>query len=165
LSDTWARRSARSLAALSERVGDGPTDPPDVPPARVLVADDNAVNQKVAVHILESLGLRTDVAANGREALEMLRLMDYDVVLMDCKMPVMGGPEAVAEMRRREGSGRHTPVISMTAGEPEDCPHLCLECGMDDVLQKPIRAQSITEALQRWIPLADGQIVRHHQQS
>jgi CheY-like chemotaxis protein len=119
----------------------------------VLVADDHEVNQKVAVRMLASLGIRADVAGNGREALERLRLISYDLVLMDCRMPVMGGPEAVAEFRKREGKGRRTPVISMSAGESSDCPRQCLDCGMDDVLYKPLRVASLKQTLHTWIPI------------
>jgi CheY-like chemotaxis protein len=148
LTGTWAKRSTGSLAALAEKAADGRENLPGPPQARVLVADDNVVNQRVVVRMLENLGLRADVAANGREVLEMLRLMDYDLVLIDCRMPVMGGREAVAEIRRLEGAGRHTPVISMSGGESGDCSRSCLECGMDDRLNKPVRLESLLGALQ-----------------
>ena len=70
----------------------------------------------------------------------------------------MGGQEAVAEIRRLEGAARQTPIVSMTAGDPDDCPHRCLECGMDDRLDNPMRLESLMGALLRWIPLADQQI-------
>ena len=82
----------------------------------VLVVEDNAINQLVAVGILRRLGYRADVAANGCEALAALDRTDYDAILMDCQMPEMDGFTATAEIRRREGPGRHTPVIAMTAG-------------------------------------------------
>ena len=84
-------------------------------PIRVLVAEDNVVNQKVAVRMLERLGLRADVAANGREAVRMFELLPYDLVFMDCQMPEMDGYEAAQEIRRREGPGRHVAIIAMTA--------------------------------------------------
>ncbi|HTS65427.1 MAG TPA: response regulator [Candidatus Acidoferrales bacterium] len=148
LSGEWAQRSARSLVALDEMVrGDGRR--PEPSPRRVLVADDNAVNQRVAVRMIESLGMRADVAANGREALDMLRMMRYDVVLMDCQMPVMSGPEAADGIRRGSYASR-IPIVCMTAGPQADCGQQCLKCGMDDVLTKPIRMQALTELLRRW---------------
>src|SRR5262249_51325949 len=83
--------------------------------ARVLVADDNTTNQRVARLMLENLGCRVDVAANGKEAVEMLALLPYDVAFMDCEMPEMDGYEATAEIRRRHHAGRQVPIIAMTA--------------------------------------------------
>src|SRR5208283_4131467 len=84
---------------------------------RVLVAEDNVVNQRVAVRMLEKLGVRADVAANGREAVEMFELLPYDAVFMDCQMPEMNGYEAATEIRRREGGQRHIAIIAMTEEE------------------------------------------------
>jgi CheY-like chemotaxis protein len=125
---------------------------PDHSAGRVLVADDNAVNRKVAVRMLESLGLKADVSANGREAVEMLLLLPYDLVLMDCQMPFMNGPEAAIEIRQREPPDRHTPIIAMTAETGAECLDDCLASGMDDILLKPIRMETLRATLHRWLP-------------
>jgi signal transduction histidine kinase/DNA-binding response OmpR family regulator len=122
-------------------------------PIRVLVAEDNVVNQKVAVRMLERLGLRADVAANGRETVRMFELLPYDLVFMDCQMPEMDGYEATQEIRRREGPGRHVAIIAMTADAMAGCREQCLEAGMDDYVSKPVAMEALFEALQRWAPL------------
>jgi len=149
LSSAWSKRSLAALAAQLEPRDGGA---PDHPPARVLVADHNAANRRVAVRMLESLGLKADVSADGREAVEMLLMLPYDVVLMDCQMPFMSGPEAAIEIRRREPPDRHTPIIAMTAETGADCLDDCLACGMDDILLKPVRMETLRAALRRWLP-------------
>jgi signal transduction histidine kinase/CheY-like chemotaxis protein len=120
--------------------------------ARVLIVEDNAVNQMVAARLLEKLGCRVDVAANGREAVEMVGLLPYDAIFMDCQMPEMDGFEATQEIRRREGSSAHRPIIAMTANAMRGDRERCLEVGMDDYVSKPIRQADLTEALERHLP-------------
>jgi len=119
---------------------------------RVLVADDNMANQMVAQAILQRLGHRADVAANGREAVEVLRAAPYDLVLMDCQMPEMDGYEATRQIRSAESGVLDTkvPIIALTANVTGGNRERCLEAGMDDFLSKPIQPQQLAEIIQRW---------------
>ena len=125
----------------------------------ILVVEDNPINQKVAVKMIEKLGYRVNVAANGREAVESLVRIPYALVFMDCQMPEMDGLEATtvirtqeASLRREGGEPPHTPIIAMTANAMAEDRERCLAAGMDDFLSKPVTAKSLKEALNRWLP-------------
>jgi len=117
---------------------------------RILLAEDNAVNQKLAVRQLEKMGHQVVLASNGAEACEALRTSIYDLVLMDLQMPVMGGLEATIKIREREKySGEHVPILAMTAHAAAQDEKRCLEAGMDGYLTKPIRGEVLRKEIDR----------------
>jgi signal transduction histidine kinase/ligand-binding sensor domain-containing protein/CheY-like chemotaxis protein/HPt (histidine-containing phosphotransfer) domain-containing protein len=118
---------------------------------RVLVVEDQPLNREVAIGILASLGLQAQTANDGRQALEMLQKQHFDVVLMDCEMPVMDGFSATAALRRREPEGTHVPVIALTADATAAGREACLAAGMDDYLAKPFRREALHGMLARWL--------------
>ena len=119
--------------------------------ARILVAEDNAVNQRVAVGLLERLGYRADVVGTGAEALEAVGRQPYDLVLMDGQMPVMDGYEAAARIRRSEPHGVRMPIIAMTADVTTADRERCLAAGMDDHVAKPVDRDHLEAVLRRWL--------------
>jgi PAS domain S-box-containing protein len=122
---------------------------------RILVAEDNPVNQKVARHMLERLGHTADIVASGREALLALESVHgaaYDLILMDCQMPEMDGFATTREIRRREGDRRHIPIIAMTAYAMQGDRERCLAAGMDDYVAKPVKPDTLDAILRTWSP-------------
>ncbi len=121
---------------------------------RVLLAEDNESNQIVAKTHLERFGLQVIVVANGQQALDLLAVEHFDVVLMDCQMPVLDGFEACAALRKREALlGTHIPVVALTANAMQDDKTRCLAAGMDDYLAKPYTGEAMLTVLERWLPL------------
>jgi CheY-like chemotaxis protein len=118
---------------------------------RILVVEDNPVNQKVAQAMLRRMGFRTDVVADGQEAVNVLQIIPYDLVLMDCQMPEMDGFEATAQIRRMEGGARHTPIIAMTAYALPQDRERCLKSGMDGYVSKPISECELRKMLDKFL--------------
>jgi two-component system sensor histidine kinase/response regulator len=132
--------TARAMIAAGERRNTG----------RVLLVEDNPVNQRIAVHALQSLGLVVDAAANGQDALDALSKTRFDLIFMDCQMPGMDGYEATRHLRNLE-VGRRTPVIALTAHAMQGDRERCLEAGMDDYLTKPFNLPSLRQIVERWM--------------
>jgi two-component system, sensor histidine kinase and response regulator len=116
---------------------------------RILVAEDNLVNQKVALGNLQKLGFKADVVPNGLQVIDALQRKRYDIILMDCQMPDLDGYEATKEIRRRERKGIRTWIIAMTANVMVDDREKCLIAGMDDYLSKPLRGTDLRAAIER----------------
>jgi CheY-like chemotaxis protein len=123
---------------------------------RILLAEDNAMNQKVALRLLEQLGYRADVATNGREAIEALERQPYDVVLMDVQMPELDGLDATRQIRERWPDEGRPHIVAMTANALPEDREACFAAGMDDYVAKPIRAEELVAALKRVRPLGNG---------
>ena len=125
-------------------------------PLRILLAEDNVVNQKLAVRLLAQMGYRADLAANGLEAIDAVERQTYDVVLMDVQMPEMDGFEASREINRRWPDVRRPRLVAMTANAMEGDRELCTAAGMDDYVAKPIRVEELVAALERCRRRADA---------
>ena len=143
----------RVRGQISAPAADDETPPPRAIDLglRVLLAEDNLINQRVATLMLEGMGCSVVVADNGARAVEMFANRQFDVVLMDCQMPHMGGIEATCEIRKAEASARQTatPIIALTANAMESDRDRCIEAGMDDFLAKPVRSAALQQALER----------------
>ena len=135
------------------------TERQEISGRRLLVVDDNLINQKVAVKVLTRLGYEVEVAGDGAEALTLFGRGAFDAILMDCQMPVMDGYQAVAAIREREAASGATiairvPIIALTANALGEERARCLDGGMDDFLTKPIQADELEEVLRRLLPQA-----------
>lgn len=124
---------------------------------RLLLAEDNLTNQRLAVQLLTKKGYSVVVAGDGLQAVEEFRHQRFDAVLMDIQMPRLGGYDATAAIREMEKhTGGRTPIIALTAHAMKGDRELCLEAGMDDYLSKPIRAQELFGKIEKWVRLPDG---------
>lgn len=155
LASVWLTGPAISREIIT--AGASPSNRKELPyekgNARVLVVDDNAINQKVAQLALQRLGCRVDLAADGIEAVEMTRDCRYDLVFMDCEMPVMDGFRSTAAIRHLENGSPRLPIVAMTARALEGDRQECLRAGMDDYISKPLRLEDFARALNRWAGL------------
>jgi CheY-like chemotaxis protein len=122
-------------------------------PAHILVAEDNFINQKVALKILEKLGYRAEAVANGEEAIKALKRIPYDLVLMDCQMPELDGFDATRAIRGPDSPvlDSNIPIIAMTANAMKGDRERCLEAGMDDYIAKPVQPQILVETIEQWL--------------
>ena len=119
---------------------------------RVLLAEDNAVNQRIGARLLEKCRCRVDLAANGREAVDMAGRFPYDLIFMDCAMPEMDGYDATRAIRATERNSSHIPIVALTAHVMDGVREDCLASGMDDYIPKPVTLEAMEEALLRWSP-------------
>jgi CheY-like chemotaxis protein len=116
---------------------------------KILLAEDNVVNQKVALKQLQKLGFKADVAGNGLEVLDAVQKIPYDIIFMDCMMPEMDGYEATRKIRAMSGGIASLPIVAMTANAMQGDREKCLEAGMNDYIGKPVRIEELKSALER----------------
>jgi CheY-like chemotaxis protein len=127
---------------------------------RILIAEDNLINQKLVLQLLKRQGHQVDVAANGEEAVELFRRSPYPLVLMDAQMPEMDGYEATRAIRSLECDGQRAIIIALTANVMSGDRDRCLEAGMDDYLPKPIQAHEFYDSINAWIARIENRPAR-----
>ncbi|NLN28982.1 MAG: response regulator [Firmicutes bacterium] len=146
------RRAAEAVATEQEKAKERPSRS-----GHVLVVEDNPVNRKVVMLQLENLGYDVDAVSNGAEAVEAVRTGRYDLILMDCQMPVMDGYQATQIIRKHEATtGRRIPIVALTANAMQGDREKCIGAGMDDYLSKPVAVRDLRAVLERWLPPAPG---------
>ena len=118
---------------------------------KILVAEDDFANQRVATLFLQKLGYEADIAENGEEALSKAQASPYDLILMDCQMPLMDGFEATREIRNGDGPNRNVPIIALTANVVCGVNGDCIQAGMNDILNKPVQLEEMKSTLNAWI--------------
>lgn len=149
MSALWERRRVEPPSP----VADTPAASPPAAALRVLLVEDNEVNQRLGVRLLEKLGCSVDLASNGQEAILLWQAIRYDCIFMDCRMPVMDGYEATHEIRRREAADSNrcrTPIFAFTANSTPGEREKCMDSGMDDFVGKPIRFEHLRSMLETW---------------
>ncbi|MBL8290768.1 MAG: response regulator [Bryobacterales bacterium] len=144
-------RDRELAAALLECLREEPQPAPTPRSRRVLVAEDDAVNRRIALRLIQRMGYEADGVTNGEEAVEALRLRPYGIVFMDCMMPVMDGFRATALIRALPGSARNVPIIALTAKALAGDRRRCLDAGMNDYLSKPFTYEDLRASIERWI--------------
>jgi CheY-like chemotaxis protein len=149
-----SRRAAAVQAPAEEHPRHGAK-----PPARILLVEDNLLNQKLTKTLLEKAGYQVDVAENGKQALAAVQTTSFDLILMDCQMPEMDGYETTQAIRRQERSGHHVPIIALTAHAMAGDREKCLEAGMDDYVSKPTNTTDLRRAVSQWLERAHGRPV------
>jgi CheY-like chemotaxis protein len=159
LAAAWAARDERRPARAPKERRLYPAPTPTVPlfdghAPRVLVVEDNVINQRIAARLLQNLGCTVDVVANGREAVEMIERFAYEIVLMDVHMPEMDGFAATGEIRRSGGPHDSVPIVAMTANAMAGDRERCLAAGMNDYLSKPVHAEDLQRVLRQWVRAA-----------
>jgi two-component system, sensor histidine kinase and response regulator len=119
----------------------------------ILLVDDNVINQKIALKIVSKMGYRADVAQNGQEAIEVLNEVDYNLVFMDCQMPILDGYEATRIIRNEtfKTINPKVPIVAMTAHAMKGAKEQCIAAGMDDYISKPIAPDTIAEMIRKWV--------------
>jgi CheY-like chemotaxis protein/HPt (histidine-containing phosphotransfer) domain-containing protein len=126
----------------------------------ILVAEDHPVNQEVALLLLRNLGFEAHIAKNGLLVLEMIKRTPYSLIFMDCQMPELGGFEAARSIRKIEAlTGKHIPIIAMTAHAIEGSREQCLAAGMDDYISKPIDPKQLSTVINEWLPLNESSLI------
>jgi CheY-like chemotaxis protein len=118
---------------------------------KILIVEDNKINQRLASRVLQREGFSTEVVSNGIEAVEAVAAGSYDLILMDCQMPEMSGYEASKKIRERESGGERVPIIALTAMVREKDRKKCLESGMDDFLVKPFESTQVVAMIHKWL--------------
>ncbi|MBD3882816.1 PAS domain S-box protein [Phormidium tenue FACHB-886] len=149
--------SCRNLARASKTVAGSSAHT-----LKILLVEDSVINQKVAINQLKSLGYTADVVANGQEVLDLLTRINYDLILMDCQMPIMDGYTATQMIRRLQKEDEQPVIIAMTANVMKEDQERCMQVGMDDYLSKPVQKSALAEKLLHWSPIIAARSVQFH---